>query len=138
MLADSLQIIVAARTILPSIINSLERINNEQDPLQFVLQEVTYKPFISLFNVTEVDTRYPDLNGIRKFSCYLCLLIVQLDLIQLVMRRLSLLSSVKMKMARPFSGQSSKTVLRMTHSVFCIYSITEKTYPLTSLSTGLT
>ena len=90
MLADSLQIIVAARTILPSIINSLERINNEQDPLQFVLQEVTYKPLISLFNVTEVDTRYPDLNGIRKFSCYLCLLIVQLDLIQLVMRRLSL------------------------------------------------
>lgn len=58
--------VVAGRTILPSIISSLERISNVKDPLSLVIQEISYKPFISLFNLTGVDLRYPDLVGIRK------------------------------------------------------------------------
>ena len=56
---------VAGRTILPSLISSLERIADERDALKFVVQEVSYKPMISFFNLTGVDVHYPDINGLR-------------------------------------------------------------------------
>lgn len=59
---------VAGRTILPSIIHYLERIADEKDPLRFAFQEISYKPFISLFNLTGLDERYPDISGIREFE----------------------------------------------------------------------
>ena len=58
--------VVAGRTILPSIIQALERIANPRDPLALVIEEVSYKPFISLFNLTGLDQRYPQLQGIRE------------------------------------------------------------------------
>ncbi|KAL5531847.1 hypothetical protein ACEPAF_5410 [Sanghuangporus sanghuang] len=59
---------IAGRTILPSIISGLQRIDNPNDPLSLVIQEVSYKPFMSLFNITEVTSRYPHLDGLPTFA----------------------------------------------------------------------
>jgi lysosomal acid phosphatase len=56
---------VAGRTILHTIIQSLERIAFNGDPLQFLLVESTYQPFISLFHQTEMINAHPELEGIR-------------------------------------------------------------------------
>ncbi|CDO77406.1 hypothetical protein BN946_scf184857.g12 [Trametes cinnabarina] len=56
--------IVAIRTVLPSIFTSLTRIANSSDPLKLALSEVSYKPFISLFNVTDATTTDPGIAGI--------------------------------------------------------------------------
>ena len=61
--------LVAGRTILPSIVSSLERIANDADPLRLVVQEISYKPFISFFNLTGVTDRNPELKGLRKSKC---------------------------------------------------------------------
>ncbi|KAL5483061.1 hypothetical protein ACEPAI_8290 [Sanghuangporus weigelae] len=59
---------IAGRTILPSIISGLQRIDNPNDPLSLVIEEVSYKPFMSLFNITEVTSRYPHLDGLPTFA----------------------------------------------------------------------
>ncbi|KAH8110497.1 phosphoglycerate mutase-like protein [Phellopilus nigrolimitatus] len=59
---------IAGRTILPSIITSLERIANKDDPLSLVIQETSYKPFISLFNVTGITERHPYVDGIPTYA----------------------------------------------------------------------
>ncbi|KAI5119300.1 hypothetical protein M0805_008215 [Coniferiporia weirii] len=59
---------IAGRTILPSIISSLERIANVADPLRLVVQEISYKPFISLFNITDVTERNPELQGLPTYA----------------------------------------------------------------------
>ncbi|EJD08254.1 phosphoglycerate mutase-like protein [Fomitiporia mediterranea MF3/22] len=64
---------VAGRTVLPSIISALERINNADDPLRLVIQEVSYKPLISLFNITNVTARYPELDGLPTYASALAL-----------------------------------------------------------------
>ncbi|KAF8589265.1 phosphoglycerate mutase-like protein [Ramaria rubella] len=43
---------VAIRTIFPSIFTDLERFTNASDPLKFALNGISYKPFISFFNIT--------------------------------------------------------------------------------------
>jgi prostatic aicd phosphatase len=57
---------VAGQTILPSILNGFARIANSSDPLKFLHQEISYKPFISLFNMTGVAELNPELAGIGK------------------------------------------------------------------------
>ncbi|KAA1471997.1 phosphoglycerate mutase-like protein [Dentipellis sp. KUC8613] len=43
---------VAIRSILPSMFTSLQRIANSSDPLKLALDGISYKPFISFFNLT--------------------------------------------------------------------------------------
>lgn len=52
---------------MASIVGSLERIAFNGDPLQFMLIETTYQPFISLLHMTEVVNERPDLAAIRKY-----------------------------------------------------------------------
>ncbi|KAJ6562468.1 phosphoglycerate mutase-like protein, partial [Mycena capillaripes] len=59
---------VAIRTILPSILSSLSRIANQSDPLKLALNEISYKPFISLFNVTEASESDPEIEGIVNYA----------------------------------------------------------------------
>lgn len=59
---------VAIRTILPSIFTSLTRIANQTDPLKLALNEISYKPFISLFNVTEASANDPEIKGIVDYA----------------------------------------------------------------------
>lgn len=51
---------VAIRTTLPSIFSSLNRIANASDPLKLALDGISYKPFISYFNLTAASA---DVNG---------------------------------------------------------------------------
>jgi len=59
---------IAARTLMRSVIGSLQRITYDGDPVQLVLQSTTYHPFISFFNQTEVASEDPDIFGIPDFA----------------------------------------------------------------------
>ncbi|KAI0250040.1 phosphoglycerate mutase-like protein [Lactifluus subvellereus] len=59
---------IAGRTILQSIISSLERITYDGDPLQFLVESTTYQPFISLFAQTEMIKSDPSLKGLPNFA----------------------------------------------------------------------
>ncbi|KAJ7173054.1 phosphoglycerate mutase-like protein [Mycena crocata] len=62
---------VAIRTILPSIFLSLTRIANQSHPLKLAccsLNEISYKPFISLFNLTGAAERDPEIAGIVNYA----------------------------------------------------------------------
>ena len=59
-------LIVASRTALSSVIGALQRIAFNGDPLQFMLIETTYQPFISLFHQTDMVKSHPELKAIRK------------------------------------------------------------------------
>lgn len=59
---------IAGRTILPSIVTSLERIADTSDPLRFVYMATAYKPIISLFNMTYVASMNPELAGFANFA----------------------------------------------------------------------
>jgi prostatic aicd phosphatase len=61
-------VIVAGRTVLPSMITGLERIANASDPLTFIVQAISYKPFLSLFNMTGAAAANPGLAGISERS----------------------------------------------------------------------
>ncbi|KAI0767321.1 phosphoglycerate mutase-like protein [Fomes fomentarius] len=65
--------VLAIRTILPSIFTSLKRIANETDPLKLVLNEISYKPFISLFNVTQATAANPEIAGIVDYAAAIAL-----------------------------------------------------------------
>ncbi|KAI0073495.1 phosphoglycerate mutase-like protein [Panus rudis PR-1116 ss-1] len=45
---------IAGRTMLPSILTAFERIANSSDPLKLHYSSISYKPFLSLFNMTGV------------------------------------------------------------------------------------
>ncbi|KAJ2922824.1 hypothetical protein H1R20_g14276, partial [Candolleomyces eurysporus] len=64
---------IAGRTILHTILTSLERISFNGDPLQFMLLQTTYQPFISLFRQTGVAEERPDLAGIPDYSSALAI-----------------------------------------------------------------
>ncbi|KAJ7726942.1 phosphoglycerate mutase-like protein [Mycena metata] len=64
---------VAIRTILPSIFTSLTRIANESDPLKLALNQISYKPFISLFNVTQASANHPEIEGIVNYAAVVSL-----------------------------------------------------------------
>ncbi|KII95447.1 hypothetical protein PLICRDRAFT_97310 [Plicaturopsis crispa FD-325 SS-3] len=64
---------IAGRTILHSILTSLERIAFNDDPLQFLLIETTYQPFISFVHQTEIVKQHPDLQGVPDFASALAI-----------------------------------------------------------------
>jgi len=64
---------IAGRTILHTIISSLERIAFNGDPLQFMLVETTYQSFISLFRQTGISKEYPDIAGIPDYASALAI-----------------------------------------------------------------
>ncbi|KAF5360653.1 hypothetical protein D9756_004844 [Leucocoprinus leucothites] len=59
---------IAGRTILPSILNGLGDIANSSNPLKILYQAISYKPFISLFNMTGVAQQHPELAGIVDYA----------------------------------------------------------------------
>ncbi|KAF4620911.1 hypothetical protein D9613_001070 [Agrocybe pediades] len=59
---------VAGRTLLHTILESLERIAFNGDPLQFMLVETTYQPFISFFEQTGVTKDHPEFFGIPNYA----------------------------------------------------------------------
>jgi hypothetical protein len=61
------QVIVPGHTILPSILDGLKSINDTSDPIKLVYQAISYKPFISLFNLTGVASANQELTGIGLF-----------------------------------------------------------------------
>ncbi|KAJ8088244.1 hypothetical protein PM082_022316 [Marasmius tenuissimus] len=56
------------RTMIPSVTESLESIANASDPLKFVYMATSYKPFVSLFNMTGVAYAQPELAGFVNFA----------------------------------------------------------------------
>ncbi|KAG1837416.1 histidine phosphatase superfamily [Suillus subalutaceus] len=59
---------LAGRTILHTVLNSLQRIAFNGDPLQFLLVETSYQPFISLFHMLEMIKENPELAGIPNYA----------------------------------------------------------------------
>ncbi|CDO69268.1 hypothetical protein BN946_scf185042.g170 [Trametes cinnabarina] len=45
---------IAFRTMVPSVVNAIQRIANVSDPLKLHYSAIAYKPFLSLFNMTGV------------------------------------------------------------------------------------
>ncbi|KAL0572459.1 hypothetical protein V5O48_009499 [Marasmius crinis-equi] len=59
---------IAGRTMLHTILSSLERISFNADPLKFTLVETSYPPFISFFHEVEVIKEHPELKAIPDFG----------------------------------------------------------------------
>jgi len=59
---------IAGRTILSPILRSLERVAFDGDPLQFLLIESTYQPFISLMHMTQLVEDRPELEGVPDYA----------------------------------------------------------------------
>ncbi|KAL5483059.1 hypothetical protein ACEPAI_8288 [Sanghuangporus weigelae] len=59
---------IAGRAIVPTIIQGMERIANNSDPLKFFYEAISYKPFISLFNMTGLASEYPELAGVVNYA----------------------------------------------------------------------
>ncbi|KZV74165.1 phosphoglycerate mutase-like protein [Peniophora sp. CONT] len=64
---------VAFRTILPSVFSSLNRIANASDPLKLALNGISYKPFISFFNLTAASVDGEPLFGVVDYASSLAL-----------------------------------------------------------------
>ena len=58
---------VAAQTLVPSITGYINQIVNSSDPLKFAYTAASYKPFISLFNVTGISEMNNTLAGVGKY-----------------------------------------------------------------------
>ena len=58
---------VASRTALSSVLKALQRIAFNGDPLQLMVIETTYQPFISFFHQADVIKSHPELQAIREF-----------------------------------------------------------------------
>ncbi|EKM81291.1 hypothetical protein AGABI1DRAFT_112956 [Agaricus bisporus var. burnettii JB137-S8] len=59
---------IAGRTLLHTILSSLERIAFNRDPLQFMVIQTTYQPFISFFHQTGIIKEHPEMKGIPDYS----------------------------------------------------------------------
>ncbi|KAF9525011.1 histidine phosphatase superfamily [Crepidotus variabilis] len=59
---------IAGRTLLHTILSSLELISFNGNPLQFMLIETTYQPFISFIHQTGILAGRPDLFGIPDYA----------------------------------------------------------------------
>ncbi|KAG8682815.1 hypothetical protein FRC09_016505, partial [Ceratobasidium sp. 395] len=59
---------IAGRTVLPDILTSLNAFANSSQPLRFTYLSLSYKPFISLFNLTGVAQSNPQLAGIVNYA----------------------------------------------------------------------
>ncbi|KAJ3823681.1 histidine phosphatase superfamily [Lentinula raphanica] len=59
---------IAGRTMLHTVLRALERVAFNDDPLQFMLIETGYQPFISLFHELEIVKENPELQAIPNFA----------------------------------------------------------------------
>ncbi|KDR82623.1 hypothetical protein GALMADRAFT_835169 [Galerina marginata CBS 339.88] len=59
---------IAGQTILPSILNGFANITDPTSTRKLVLEAISYKPFLSLFNMTGVAQMNPQLAGIVEYS----------------------------------------------------------------------
>ncbi|KAF4617308.1 hypothetical protein D9613_006002 [Agrocybe pediades] len=64
---------IAGRTILPSIIDGMQSIIDKKNSQKMLLQAVSYKPFISLFNMTGAAQMNESLAGIVNYAAALAL-----------------------------------------------------------------
>ncbi|KAF9783326.1 phosphoglycerate mutase-like protein [Thelephora terrestris] len=64
---------VAVRTFVPSLTEYINRIANSSDPLKFAYTAASYKPFISLFNVTGVAEMNTTFAGVVDFAASVAL-----------------------------------------------------------------
>ncbi|KAH7921461.1 phosphoglycerate mutase-like protein [Leucogyrophana mollusca] len=64
---------IAARTLLPLAFAALQDISDETNPLLISLIEISYKPFISLFNVMEATLNGSDIFGIVDYAAAVAL-----------------------------------------------------------------
>ena len=51
-------------------IDALQRIAFNGDPLQFMLIQTTYQPFISIFHMTDIVQSHPELAAIREWHAH--------------------------------------------------------------------
>nr|GAT58110.1 predicted protein [Mycena chlorophos] len=59
---------VGTRVMLPAMFSALTRIANASDPLKLAFNGISYKPFISLFNLTEAIVANPEVRGIENYN----------------------------------------------------------------------
>jgi prostatic aicd phosphatase len=59
---------VAIRTLLPEVFWALGNMTKSSNRVKMNIQEVDYKPFISLFNVTNATLTNPEIAGIRQYQ----------------------------------------------------------------------
>ncbi|KAF5351368.1 hypothetical protein D9758_008059 [Tetrapyrgos nigripes] len=59
---------IAGRTMLHNVLKALERVAFNDDPLQFMLVQTGYQPFISLFHEIDMVKDQPELKAIPDFS----------------------------------------------------------------------
>ncbi|KAK7050242.1 histidine phosphatase superfamily [Favolaschia claudopus] len=64
---------IAGRTLLNTVLKSLGRIAFNDDPLQFMLVQTTYQPFISFFHGTDMVKNDPELKAIPNFGAALAI-----------------------------------------------------------------
>ncbi|KAI0058242.1 phosphoglycerate mutase-like protein [Artomyces pyxidatus] len=64
---------IAGRTVVPSLITGFTRIVNASDPLSFMVEELSYKPYLSLFNMTGVAAANSSLAGIVNYASVVAL-----------------------------------------------------------------
>ncbi|KAI0034616.1 histidine phosphatase superfamily [Vararia minispora EC-137] len=64
---------IAMQTMLPSVIGGLQDIANASNPLNFYLEAISYKPFLSLFNMTNVAAQNTSLAGIVEYAAAVAL-----------------------------------------------------------------
>ncbi|KAK7056626.1 hypothetical protein VNI00_002343 [Paramarasmius palmivorus] len=64
---------IAFRTMIPSVVESLESIANSSVPLKFVNFVVSYKPFLSFFNMTGAAEANSQLAGIVNYAASVAL-----------------------------------------------------------------
>ncbi|KAJ3491471.1 hypothetical protein NLI96_g722 [Meripilus lineatus] len=64
---------IASRAALNAIVHALQRVAFNGDPLQFMLIQTTYQPFISLFHQTEIVKKHPELAAIPDFGSALAI-----------------------------------------------------------------
>ncbi|KAJ7215562.1 histidine phosphatase superfamily [Mycena pura] len=64
---------IAGRTLMHTILNSLERIAFNSDPLQLMVVQTSYQPFISIFHQTDMVKEHPELKAIPNFGSALAI-----------------------------------------------------------------
>lgn len=64
---------IAGRAILPTVLDAIGDIRNASNPLKMRGLAISYKPFISLFNMTGVAQTYPQLAGVVDYAAAMAL-----------------------------------------------------------------
>ncbi|KAJ6480572.1 histidine phosphatase superfamily [Mycena vitilis] len=64
---------IAGRTLLHPLLDAIERIAFNDDPLKLMLIHTSYHPFISLFHQTEMVKEHPELGAIPNFGAALAI-----------------------------------------------------------------